>query len=41
MNGGAMCDALRTLRRVRMHEVGTRCVFGALQDVPRDPSTVR
>ena len=36
-----MCDALRTLRLVRMHKVSTRCVFGAQQDFPRDPSTVR
>ena len=46
MNGGAMCDALRTPRLARMHldrmhKVSTPCVFGALQDVPRDPSTVR
>ena len=41
MNGGAMRDALRTPRLARMHKVSTPCVFGALQDVPRDPSTVR
>ena len=38
---GAMCAALRTPRRVRMHEMSTRRVFGALRDVPRDPSTVQ
>ena len=36
-----MCDVPRTPGLVRVHGVSTGRVFGALQDVPRDPSTVR